>query len=305
MRSESVCPSAECAADVAASAVAVKPDTSRAQDPSPQEVDHALADQLEAERRRMAALIQSSVIDPLNLLLAQTHAYEQTLGAHPPTRTALAVLSSLARQVLQHVRDLEEALRPAVLDALGLEPALEALASQTRRNYGSTVVLAAERLRDLVQQALRMYPERLIVGELRGAELWPLIQAINNGHHGTMATMHAASPRDALARLEVMATASDPAIPLLNVREQLASALDLIVQITRLADGTRRITQIAEVQRLEREAIAIQDLFTFIEGPRDGEQIHRRFAATDQIPTFLTVLKQRGVELRLDIFKQP
>ena len=148
MRGESECPSAECVADVAASAVAVKPDTPRAQEPSSQEVDHALADQLEAERRRTAALIQSSVIDPLNLLLAQTHAYEQTLGAHPPTRTALAVLSSLARQVLQHVRDLEEALRPAVLDALGLEPALEALASQTRRNYGSAVALAAERLRD-------------------------------------------------------------------------------------------------------------------------------------------------------------
>jgi pilus assembly protein CpaF len=160
-------------------------------------------------------------------------------------------------------------------------------------------------LRDLVQQALRMYPERLIVGELRGAELWPLIQAINNGHHGSMATVHATSPRDALARLEVMATASDPAIPLLNVREQLASALDLIVQIARLADGTRRITQIVEVQRLEREAIAIQDLFTFVAGPRDGEQIHGRFAATGQIPTFLTVLKQRGVELPLDIFKQP
>jgi pilus assembly protein CpaF len=160
-------------------------------------------------------------------------------------------------------------------------------------------------LRDLMVQALRMYPERLIVGELRGAELWPLIQAINNGHHGSMATMHATSPRDALARLEVLATSSDPAIPLLNVREQLASALDLIVQISRLADGTRRITQIAEVQRLEREAIAIQDLFTFVKGPSDGAQINGHFVATGQIPSFLTVLKQRGVDLPLDIFKQP
>lgn len=88
-----------------------------------------------------------------------------------------------------------------------------------------------------------MFPERLIVGELRGAEVWPLIQAINNGHDGSMATMHATSPRDTLARLEIMATSSDPAVPLLNVREQMASALNLIVQINRPADGSRKIIQ--------------------------------------------------------------
>jgi pilus assembly protein CpaF len=158
--------------------------------------------------------------------------------------------------------------------------------------------------RDLVLQALRMYPERLIVGELRGAEVWPFIQAINNGHHGSMATMHATSPRDALARLEIMATSADPAIPLLNVREQIASALNLIVQISRLADGSRRITHIAEVQRLEREAIVLQNLFTFIENRRDGEQIQGHFSATGQIPSFLTLLKQRGVDLPIELFER-
>jgi len=159
-------------------------------------------------------------------------------------------------------------------------------------------------LRDLVLQALRMYPERLVVGELRGAEVWPLIQAINNGHDGSMATIHASSPRDALARLEIMATSSDPSIPLINLREQIASALDLIVQVTRFADGRRRVTQIAEVQRLEREAIVLQDLFTYVEGPRDGEHAASgRFSATGQLPAFLTLLRQRGVELSLELFK--
>jgi pilus assembly protein CpaF len=159
-------------------------------------------------------------------------------------------------------------------------------------------------LRDLVLQALRMYPERVIVGELRGAEVWPLIQAINNGHDGSMATIHASSPRDTLTRLEIMATSSDPSIPLINLREQIASALNLIVQVTRLADGRRRVTQIAEVQRLERDVIVLQDLFNYIEGPRDGERSDNgRFSATGQLPAFLMLLRQRGVELPLDLFK--
>jgi pilus assembly protein CpaF len=159
-------------------------------------------------------------------------------------------------------------------------------------------------VKDLVVQALRMRPERLIVGELSGAEVWPLLQGINNGHNGSMATMYATNPRDALARLEIMATSADPAVPLLNVREQMATALDLIVQISRLADGTRKITHVTEVQRLEREVIQLQDLFTFVEGPRNGdERIQGRFAATAQIPTFLHKLRQHGVELSVDLFK--
>jgi pilus assembly protein CpaF len=160
-------------------------------------------------------------------------------------------------------------------------------------------------LADLVRQALKMRPERLIVGELRGAEVWPLLQAINNGHDGSMAATHANSPRDALGRLEIMATSADPAVPLLNVREQIAAALDLVVQTARLADGSRRITHIAEVQRMEREVIALQDIFTFVEGPRDEKQrITGRFVATGAIPSFLNKLRQRGVDLSLDLFRQ-
>jgi DNA-binding CsgD family transcriptional regulator/signal transduction histidine kinase len=105
-------------------------------------------DVAEAERRRMALLLQSNVIDPLSLLLAQTNAYEQTLGTHQPTRLALSVLASLARQVLQQARDLEDNLKPTVLDELGLEPALDALASQVRRVHGLQVILVIARLQE-------------------------------------------------------------------------------------------------------------------------------------------------------------
>lgn len=124
------------------------PENQRPQNLAPQDDDILSADQAEAERRRLARLLQSGVVEPLNLLLAQTNAYEQTLGAHQPTRLALAVLASLARQVLQQARDLEESLRPIVLDELGLEPALDMLASQARRSHGLQVGLMAERLRD-------------------------------------------------------------------------------------------------------------------------------------------------------------
>jgi signal transduction histidine kinase/DNA-binding CsgD family transcriptional regulator len=115
-----------------------------------------LADAAEAERRRLAQLLQESIVEPLNLLLSQSNAYEQTLGAHPPTRLALSVLSSLARQVLQRARDIEDSLRPTVLDELGLEPALDALASQFRRVYGLQLSLAAERLRDRPSRAVEL-----------------------------------------------------------------------------------------------------------------------------------------------------
>jgi two-component system, NarL family, sensor histidine kinase NreB len=113
-------------------------------------------DAVEAERRRMARLLQSNLIDPLNLLLAQASAYEQTLGSHQPTRLALSVLATLARQVLQQARDMEDNLRPTVLDELGLEPALDTLASQVRRIRGLQVSLTAERLRDRPPPAIEL-----------------------------------------------------------------------------------------------------------------------------------------------------
>lgn len=156
--------------------------------------------------------------------------------------------------------------------------------------------------RDLVMQALRMFPERLLVGELRGGEAWPLIQAIATGHNGSMATIHASSPRDALARLELFVTASDPSIGLVSVREQAVRAIDLIVHMARGADGVRRVTQIAEVQPLERDVMVLHDLFMFAEDPHGAGLGAGRLAATGQLPALLGRLRQRGVELPPDLF---
>lgn len=153
--------------------------------------------------------------------------------------------------------------------------------------------------RELVLQALRMFPERLVVGELSGGEAWPLVQAINGGHYGCMATVQASSPRDALARIELLAAASDPGVPLGGVREQVAGALDLLLQVSRGVDGVRRIAQIAEVQRLERDVIVLKELFVYAEGPGGAGQ----FRATGEIPAMLGLLRQRGVELSADLFR--
>lgn len=159
---------------------------------------------------------------------------------------------------------------------------------------------------DLVTAALRMRPERLIVSELEGSEVWPLLHALNTGHDGSMATLHANSPRDALARMEIMATSAEPSVPLLNVREQMASALNLIVQVHRMADGRRRFTHITEVQRLERETIALQDIFVYVEGLSEaGQPVEGRFQATGAVPSFLSALRKGGVDIPLDLFSAP
>jgi DNA-binding NarL/FixJ family response regulator len=166
-------------------------------------------DAAEAERRRMARLLQTSVIDPLNLLLAQTSAYEQTLGAHQPTRLALSVLSTLARQVLQQARDIEDHLRPSVLDELGLEPALDALASQARRVHGVQVSLAAERLRDRPPHAVELALFRAAQDALERAIVEAHAQrvSIRLERHAERLTLTLADDGAAPADLEALAAA--------------------------------------------------------------------------------------------------
>src|SRR6266436_5250511 len=119
------------------------------------------------------------------------------------------------------------------------------------------------RIRELVRNALRMRPDRIIVGEVRGAETLDMLQAMNTGHEGSLTTIHANSPRDALARLETMVLMVGFELPLRAVRQQICSALDLIVHLERLDDGSRRVTSITEVQRMESEVITLQELLTF------------------------------------------
>ena len=118
-------------------------------------------------------------------------------------------------------------------------------------------------IRDLVRNALRMRPDRIIVGEVRGGEALDMLQAMNTGHDGSISTIHSNSPRDSLSRLETMALMAGLELPVRAIRDQMASALDLVVHLSRLRDGTRRVTHITEVQGLEGEVVALQDIFLF------------------------------------------
>jgi len=157
-------------------------------------------------------------------------------------------------------------------------------------------------IRDLVINALRMRPDRIIAGEVRWDEALHLFAAMNTGHDGSMFSLHASSPRDALARLEVMASSANPSIPLLGVREMIASAIGLIVHRERLQDGSRKVVKVTEVQGMQGDVITLSDLFVFQQtGVEDGK-IAGRFVATGQIPKFLNRIRDAGIQLPMDLF---
>lgn len=151
--------------------------------------------------------------------------------------------------------------------------------------------------RDLVINSLRMRPDRIIVGEVRGPEALDMLQALNTGHDGGMTTVHANSPRDALSRLETMVLMAGLELPSRAIREQIVSALDFIVHIRRFDDGTRRVERIAEVTGIEGETIQLQDIFRFDQRGRKGRQIQGEFVATGAVPRVVHDLTERGVTI--------
>jgi pilus assembly protein CpaF len=158
-------------------------------------------------------------------------------------------------------------------------------------------------IRDLVRNALRMRPDRIIVGEVRGAEALDMLQAMNTGHDGSLTTVHANAPRDALARIETMVLMAGYDLPLRAIRQQVASALDLIVHLERLEDGGRRVTSITEVQRMESDVITLQEIFTFkIERVTADRTVIGKLEATGLRPTFLYKFEKRGVSMPNDLF---
>jgi pilus assembly protein CpaF len=160
-------------------------------------------------------------------------------------------------------------------------------------------------IRELVRNALRMRPDRIIVGEIRGAEALDMLQAMNTGHEGSLSTVHANSPRDALARVETMVMMAGFDLPLRAIRQQIASALDLIVHLERLDDGSRHVTAVTEVQRMEADVITLQDLFTFkIERVTDERIIVGHLSSTGMRPTFLYKFERRGVPLPTVLFSE-
>ena len=159
--------------------------------------------------------------------------------------------------------------------------------------------------RDLVKNALRMRPDRIIVGEVRSAEALDMLQAMNTGHEGSLTTIHANTPRDALARLETMILFSGTNLPNRAMREQMASALDLIIQVSRLTDGSRRVTSVVEVTSMEGDIITMQEIYRFRRRGISAEgKVVGQFEATGVRPTFVERLQLAGVELPPHLFAE-
>jgi pilus assembly protein CpaF len=157
-------------------------------------------------------------------------------------------------------------------------------------------------MRDLVINALRMRPDRIIVGECRGGEAFDMLQAMNTGHEGSMTTIHANSPRDALARLENMVLMAGTDLPHRAIREQIAMAIDLIVQTARMRDGSRKIVSLTEIQGLEGEVITTTELFKFEHYGMEGGKIVGRLVPTGIRPRFIDRLEEAGIRLPPSIF---
>jgi len=152
-------------------------------------------------------------------------------------------------------------------------------------------------IRQLVINALRMRPDRIIVGECRGGEAMDMLQAMNTGHDGSMTTIHANSPRDALRRLETMVMMAGMELPLKAIREQIASSIDLVVQLARLRDGSRKVVKVSEVQGMENDTIVMQDLFLFDQTGFINGKVQGTQRATGLRPLFMPKLIANGVEI--------
>ncbi len=157
-------------------------------------------------------------------------------------------------------------------------------------------------IRDLVRNSLRMRPDRIIVGEVRGGEAIDMLQAMNTGHDGSMTTVHSNSPRDTVSRLETMALMSGFDLPIMAIRKQMASAVDLIVYLNRMPDGTRKCTQITEVVGMEGEVVTLTDLYKFNQTGLDSGKIVGTFRPTGLRPLFVNKIEAAGYKLEPRMF---
>tara|TARA_R110001592_G_scaffold363218_2_gene681519 strand:- start:70663 stop:72048 length:1386 start_codon:yes stop_codon:yes gene_type:complete len=156
---------------------------------------------------------------------------------------------------------------------------------------------------DLVKNALRMRPDRIIIGECRGGESLDMLQAMNTGHEGSLTTIHANSPRDAVSRLETMITMGGVELPLKALRQQFASAVDLIIQVNRLQGGPRKVTHVTEVLNMEQDTVIMQDIFLFVQDGIDADgRAYGHFEATGVRPAFMDRLEAAGIRLPGNLF---
>jgi pilus assembly protein CpaF len=159
--------------------------------------------------------------------------------------------------------------------------------------------------RDLVRNSLRMRPDRIIIGECRGAEALDMLQAMNTGHEGSLTTLHANSPRDAQSRLETMIMMAGFELPIKAMRQQISSAIDLIIQANRLTGGPRKITSITEVMNMEQDVVIMQDIFRFKQlGIDQNGRTYGQFEATGVRPSFMPRLEAKGIKLPSNMFQE-
>jgi pilus assembly protein CpaF len=157
-------------------------------------------------------------------------------------------------------------------------------------------------IRDLVVNSLRMRPDRIVVGEVRSGEALDMLQAMNTGHDGSLTTLHANSPRDALSRLETMVLMSGMELPHRAIREQIASALDLVVHTDRMRDGTRKVVSISEVQGMEGDVITMSEIFRFEQTSIEDGKVIGRLRPTGLRPKFMYKIREAGIMLPPSIF---
>ena len=235
----------------------------------------------------MAEFLEACVKARLNIMVSGGTGSGKTttlnvLSSFIPDRERIVTIEDAAELRLQqqHVVTLES--RPANLEGKG-----------------------AITIRDLVRNALRMRPDRIIVGEVRSGEALDMLQAMNTGHDGSLTTGHANSPRDILSRLETMVMMAGMELPVRAIREQIASALDLIIQQSRIQDGSRKITYITEVQKMEGDTIVLQDLFTYVQtGINESGKSVGYYESSGLQPMFLQKFRMNGVELPKSFLQQ-
>jgi pilus assembly protein CpaF len=238
-----------------------------------------------AFNKNMVNFLETAVNNHMNILISGgTGSGKTTLlnvlsNFIPPGERIITVEDAAELKLVQpHLVSLEA--RPANLEGKGAIP-----------------------IRDLVKNCLRMRPDRIVVGECRGGETLDMLQAMNTGHDGSLTTAHANTPRDMIARLEVMVMMSGLDLPVAAIREMVASAIHMIVQISRYSDGSRRVTNITEITGVESGIVSMQDIFRYQqEGFDENGKVKGHFEATGAIPHFYEEMRQRGLNVDMSIF---
>ena len=234
----------------------------------------------------MLELLKGCVKARLNILICGGTGSGKTtllnaLSSYIPEDERIVTIEDAAELKLQQTHVARMETRPANVEGVG-----------------------AIHIRQLVINALRMRPDRIIVGEVRAEEALDMLQAMNTGHDGSLTTIHANTPRDGLGRLEVMVGMANANMGIRSVRQQIASAVNLFVQVSRFSDGTRRITHITEVCGLEQEVITLQDIFLFEKtGITESGRVTGRFRATGVRPKFYDRLRASGITLPTQMFQ--